>query len=112
MTDRQRTGRNSQQRGKAVELDWAHTLGTTRIGPTGLTGPDLITGPWAVEVKSRLGFKALLALMDAAQSKATGLSLTPVLGLTVRAGQGKPSRHLVVMERGDWVDYCVSKEGA
>ena len=110
MKDRSKISRNNSVRGKDIERDWAHALGVQRIGPTGETGPDMVTGAFAVEIKSRLGFKGLVALMDATLEKGTAYpALTPVLGLTVRRGPGHPSRHLVVLERSDFIDWCVEE---
>jgi len=99
MVDRQRIGRLNKSRSKAVEREWAKALGTTRLTDSrGTRQPDLRVGNFDVEVKSRLGFKSLVALMDEAVAKATPGQI-PVLGLEVRAGN--PHTRLVILRRED-----------
>src|SRR3989304_532945 len=102
MTDRQRIGRQNKSRSKAIERDWAHALGTARIGPTGARGPDLRVGPWEIEVKSRLHARLPSLIQEAIRKAAPGQ--TPVLALTLR-NPGHPSDHYVVLRREDFVAW-------
>ena len=99
MVDRQRVGRLNKSRSKAVEREWGRFYGVARLTDArGTRQPDLRVGNFDVEVKSRLGFKSLVALMDEAVAKATPGQI-PVLGLEVRAGN--PHTRLVILRRED-----------
>ena len=94
-----RRGKLSKQRSKTYEREWAKALGTTRLTDArGTRQPDLRVQNFDVEVKSRLGFKSLVALMDEAVAKAAPGQI-PVLGLEVRAGN--PHTRLVILRRED-----------
>ena len=100
-----RRGRLNKSRSKAVEREWAKALGTTRLTDSrGTRQPDLRVGPWDIEIKSRIGYKNLVKLMDEAVGKAKK-GQTPVLGLEIR--QGNPHERLVIMRRDDWVAWNI-----
>ena len=102
-----RRGRLNKSRSKAVEREWSRAMGTTRITDSrGARQPDLRVGPWDIEIKSRLGFKGLVSLMDEAVATARK-GQTPVLGLEVRAGS--PHTRLIVMTRDDWVAWNIGR---
>ncbi len=105
MADPQRTGRLNKSRSKDVEREWAKALGTTReTDGRGTRQADIFLGPWDIEIKSRLGLKGIMKLMDEAIGKARA-NQTPVLGLEVRTDPGFPNARYVVMRREDWIAW-------
>ena len=101
-----RRGRLNKSRSKSVEREWGRALGNQkRLGDAhGIRHCDLRVGPWDIEIKSRIGYKNLVKLMDEAVGKAKK-GQTPVLGLEIR--QGNPHARLVIMRRDDWVAWNI-----
>jgi hypothetical protein len=101
-----RRGRLNKSRSKSVEREWGRALGNQKrlTDARGIRQPDLRVGPWDIEIKSRIGYKNLVKLMDEAVGKAKK-GQTPVLGLEIR--QGNPHERLVIMRRDDWVSWNI-----
>jgi len=82
-----------EARWKRHEREVARLLGGARLPNTGRRGPDVLAGPWAVEVKVRKALPRWLegAILQAEEeAKATGRRRLAVL--VVAEGQGKALR--------------------
>jgi hypothetical protein len=89
------TGSTSRRKGKRVELEIAHALGTQRNKSDGTSHTDIYTDEFAVEVKAR---KSLPAWIESAMQQAvddpSGL-LPAVVLVESRVGQ-KPQKYALI----------------
>lgn len=101
---RVRTGRLNKQRSKSIEREWAKAFGTTReTDGRGTRQADIfLDGEMDLEIKSRLGHKGLVKLMEEAIGKAR-VGRWPVLGIDIRDPDHASHRY-IVMERQDFID--------
>ena len=88
----------SELRWKRHERLIARALGGERVPVTGKRGPDVVAGPWAIEVKLRshlpLWLERGLAQAEAA-AKETGRM--PLLVLVRCEGKGRRARRLAIL---------------
>lgn len=105
MGDMKEVGRKNKRRGPSYERTVAKVLGAKRNFEDGQHRADIYCGPFDVEVKSRLGFKGLAALVDETKSKCRE-GQVPVLALVVRGGT--ELRYFAVQELVDWAEWNAS----
>jgi hypothetical protein len=102
VADMKEVGRKNKRRGPSYERTVAKILGSKRNFEDGQHRADIYCGPFDVEVKSRLGFKGLVTLMDETKSKSRD-GQVPVLALVVRGGGAL--RYFAVQELTDFADW-------
>jgi hypothetical protein len=88
----------SEAKWKRCEREVARLLGGQRQPNTGRRGPDVVAGPWAIEVKTRRTLpKWLLAAVSQAEDGAKATGRRPLVVLVRPEGRGRPPLRLAVM---------------
>jgi len=99
-----------EARWKRHERQVAQALGGRRLPNTGRRGPDVVAGPWAVEVKLRRSLPQwlLLAIAQAEEgARATGRQ--PLVVLVEAPGRGRRARRYVIMPVETWAQVVAEK---
>jgi hypothetical protein len=88
----------AEARWKAHERAIARLLGGQRQPNTGKRGPDVVAGPWAVEVKTRRTLpKWLLAAVVQAEEGARATGRLPLVVLVHAPGRGRKARRYALL---------------
>jgi hypothetical protein len=83
---------------KAHERAIAKALGGERLPNTGKRSPDVVAGPWAIEVKTRRSLpRWLLAAIAQAEEGARATGRLPLLVLTLAPGKGRKVRRYALL---------------
>jgi len=85
-------------RWKVYERQVARLLGGERQPVTGKRGPDVVAGPWCVEVKTKRSLpRWLLAAIGQVEEAARATGKLPLLVLVCPQGRGRPPLRLAVL---------------
>jgi hypothetical protein len=88
----------SEPRWKRHERLIARALGGERLPNTGRRGPDVVAGPWAIEVKTRRSLpRWLLAAIAQAEEGARVSGRLPLLVLVLAPGKRRKARRFALM---------------
>jgi hypothetical protein len=88
----------SEAKWKRCEREVARLLGGQRLPNTGRRGPDVVAGPWAIEVKTRRTLPQwLLEGIAQAEVGARARGKLPLVVLVHAPGQGRKARRFALL---------------